>query len=275
MIAARELARGVWVAPAGVPLRGAGRASTPALDRRATTVRLFDAHANLVRQRPGSFSPDQRAHPGRRPTLLQLSVRRLLILLRKIALRLGAALRLRGQQRPVPRSWSASGSSGSSTELAERGALHAFRVVTDDGVNTADDRGRPAGRRRLQIAPDQPGRVHHRHPASAPARACSTCWRADDGHRPAVHAFRFEVVLDLDQPTAGLSSPLCDAAFAECDGLELTMQHQDGRGRRRQRPTGAPDRPGHLRPAHPQARDDRATSSCGSGSPRAPGPVRC
>ena len=37
-------------------------------------------------------------------------------------------------------------------------------------------------------------------------------------------AFRFEVVLDLDQPTAGLSSPLVDAAFAECDGLELTMQ---------------------------------------------------
>jgi phage tail-like protein len=36
--------------------------------------------------------------------------------------------------------------------------------------------------------------------------------------------FRFEVVLDLDQPTAGLESPLCDAAFAECDGLEMTMQ---------------------------------------------------
>jgi phage tail-like protein len=37
-------------------------------------------------------------------------------------------------------------------------------------------------------------------------------------------AFRFEVVLDLDQPTAGLDSPLCDAAFAECDGLEMTME---------------------------------------------------
>lgn len=36
--------------------------------------------------------------------------------------------------------------------------------------------------------------------------------------------FRFEVVLDLDQPTAGLASPLCDAAFAECDGLEMTME---------------------------------------------------
>jgi phage tail-like protein len=37
-------------------------------------------------------------------------------------------------------------------------------------------------------------------------------------------AFRFEVVLDLDEPTPGLESPLCDAAFAECDGLEMTMQ---------------------------------------------------
>ena len=37
-------------------------------------------------------------------------------------------------------------------------------------------------------------------------------------------AFRFEVVLDLDQPAPGLESPLCDAAFAECDGLEATMQ---------------------------------------------------
>jgi phage tail-like protein len=37
-------------------------------------------------------------------------------------------------------------------------------------------------------------------------------------------AFRFEVVLDLDQPVDGLASPLCDAAFAECDGLEMTME---------------------------------------------------
>jgi phage tail-like protein len=37
-------------------------------------------------------------------------------------------------------------------------------------------------------------------------------------------AFRFEVVLDLAIPVDGLSSPLCDAAFAECDGLEMTME---------------------------------------------------
>lgn len=38
--------------------------------------------------------------------------------------------------------------------------------------------------------------------------------------------FRFEVVLDLDQPSAGLTSPLCDAAFAEAEGLDMTMQHK-------------------------------------------------
>jgi phage tail-like protein len=37
-------------------------------------------------------------------------------------------------------------------------------------------------------------------------------------------AFRFEVVLDLEDPVAGITSPLCDAAFAECDGLEMTME---------------------------------------------------
>jgi phage tail-like protein len=36
--------------------------------------------------------------------------------------------------------------------------------------------------------------------------------------------FRFEVVLDLANPVGGLTNPLCDAAFAECDGLEMTME---------------------------------------------------
>ena len=36
--------------------------------------------------------------------------------------------------------------------------------------------------------------------------------------------FRFEVVLDLDVPTPGLESPLCDAAFADCEGLDMTME---------------------------------------------------
>lgn len=38
-------------------------------------------------------------------------------------------------------------------------------------------------------------------------------------------AFRFDVQLMVDDPRgAGLSSPLCDAQFAECDGLEMSME---------------------------------------------------
>jgi phage tail-like protein len=42
--------------------------------------------------------------------------------------------------------------------------------------------------------------------------------------RPYV-AFRFEVRLVIDNPkTLRLTSPLCAASFAECDGLEMTME---------------------------------------------------
>jgi phage tail-like protein len=37
-------------------------------------------------------------------------------------------------------------------------------------------------------------------------------------------AFRFEVTLDLEPPVNGLTNPLCKASFAECDGLEMTME---------------------------------------------------
>ncbi|MCB0112283.1 MAG: phage tail protein [Caldilineaceae bacterium] len=38
-------------------------------------------------------------------------------------------------------------------------------------------------------------------------------------------AFRFDVELRLQQPNSlNLSDPLCQAAFAECDGLEMTME---------------------------------------------------
>src|SRR4029450_485331 len=41
---------------------------------------------------------------------------------------------------------------------------------------------------------------------------------------PPFVAFRFEVALDLDEPPAGVTNPVCNAAFAECDGLEMTME---------------------------------------------------
>lgn len=35
--------------------------------------------------------------------------------------------------------------------------------------------------------------------------------------------FRFEVILNLNKPMNGLSNPVCNAAFAECNGLEISM----------------------------------------------------
>ena len=36
--------------------------------------------------------------------------------------------------------------------------------------------------------------------------------------------FRFEVLLNLQEPVNGISNPVCDAAFAECNGLSMSMQ---------------------------------------------------
>lgn len=41
---------------------------------------------------------------------------------------------------------------------------------------------------------------------------------------PPYTAFRFEVVLNLDSALPGITNPLCNAAFAECDGLEMSME---------------------------------------------------
>ena len=152
-IAAHENARGVWVAPANIALRGVVDL-TPAMGS-ADVVALFNAHDNVFVHDPGAFvalsahtlSPD--------PSLLQLSVRRLLILLRKIALQRGMRYvfetntdRFRQMvQRSFTRLLSA---------LAQAGAIVNFQVITDSGVNTAADTA--AGRLVIQllIAPTNP-----------------------------------------------------------------------------------------------------------------------
>lgn len=152
-IAAHENARGVWVAPANIALRGVVDL-TPTLVE-TDEVSLFNAHDNILVHDPGAFvalsahtlSPD--------PSLLQLSVRRLLILLRKICLERGMRYvfetntdRFRQMvQRSFTRLLSA---------LTQAGAIVNFSVVTAGGVNTAEDIA--AGRFIVQllIAPTNP-----------------------------------------------------------------------------------------------------------------------
>lgn len=155
MIAARELRRGCWIAPAGVPLRGPVRLATPQPLSDEDEALLFNAHANLVVRAPGTFSLLSAHTLSSDAALLQVNVRRLLILLRKICLRLGQRYtfevnndRFRQLVRMrFDRILSA---------LVERGALHAFRVVIDGSVNTPEDQ--EAGRFVvvLQVAPTSP-----------------------------------------------------------------------------------------------------------------------
>jgi uncharacterized protein len=129
MIAARELARGAWVAPASVPLHGPV-ALTPSVSA-SDVVRLFNAHANLLVPRPGVISALSAHTLAAEPTLLQVSVRRLIILLRKVALLLGSRYvfatnndRFRQLVRlQFERILAA---------LISQGALAAYQVVTDD-----------------------------------------------------------------------------------------------------------------------------------------------
>ena len=47
---------------------------------------------------------------------------------------------------------------------------------------------------------------------------------AQETVEPPYTAFRFEVILDLDEPPPGVTNPVCNASFAECDGLDMSLE---------------------------------------------------
>jgi uncharacterized protein len=150
-IAATERDRGVWIEPAGRVLRGAV-AIDP--DDASAQLALFDAGFNVVRHRPGGFVATSAHTLSADRSLLQLSVRRLLIWIRKLALREGNRLvfaaddeRFRAQVGALFRRHLAG--------LQRAGALVAFEVVVAD-VSTAigPDEGRV--RIDLKVAPTSP-----------------------------------------------------------------------------------------------------------------------
>jgi hypothetical protein len=152
-IAAHELARGVWLAPANIPLRGpVGLA--PAVSA-TDTVRLFNYHTNLLRRQPGAISVLSAHTLAPEPNLLQISVRRLIILLRKVALvegnryvfepntdRFRQLVRMRFDRLL--------------SSLTRRGALAAYQIVTDSGVNTPEELDNGQLIVSMQIAPTTP-----------------------------------------------------------------------------------------------------------------------
>jgi len=163
LLAARTSARGAWIAPANDSFKDVV-ALTPtiyAADRQA----LQDAQVNVVRDEARGFltlSADTLAHEDE-VDLRPINVRRLLILLRRLALRRGISyvFEPNGPQlrRAVQRGFDIL-----LTDLFRRGAFagataeQSFRVVTDDTINTAHDA--EAGRFivELRVAPSVPMR---------------------------------------------------------------------------------------------------------------------
>ena len=152
-IAARDRARGPWIAPAGLSLREV-LGLTPEL-KAADWPRLFDVRANLLRHPPGQFSTLSAHTLSDDPQLMQVSVRRLLIFLRKLALRRGMRYVFevsndRFRQR-VQLSFERT-----LTELAARGALVAFQVVTGPEITTPADYDAGRFLIALKVAPTLP-----------------------------------------------------------------------------------------------------------------------
>lgn len=139
VLARRAVERGAWVAPANEPWR-AVVALTPPLSRERL-LDLQDAQVNVVRQEPRAFLTLSADTLAVTPEVRPINVRRLLSLLRRAALKLGAAYVFEPNDasfhRLVQRGFEAL-----LGDLFVRGAFAgrtregAFQVVTGDALNT-------------------------------------------------------------------------------------------------------------------------------------------
>jgi hypothetical protein len=161
VLAARASSRGAWIAPANEVFKDAVALTPPIHD--ADWPALQEAQINLVRRDARGFltmSADTLAHADD-VDLRPINVRRLLVLLRRLALRRGVSyvFEPNGPQlrRAVQR-----GFARLMTDLFQRGAFagataaESFRVVTDETINTPRDTD--AGRFivELRVAPSVP-----------------------------------------------------------------------------------------------------------------------
>lgn len=159
--AARASVRGAWVAPANERLLGVV-ASTPVIEPDDWRS-LQDAAVNLVRDDASGFIALSADTLSNDADLQLINVRRLLILLRRLALRRGIRYVFEPNG-PALRRAVQRGFDTLLADLFRRGAFvgrtqeQAFRVVTDDTVNTRidDDAGRFIVE--LRIAPSMPMR---------------------------------------------------------------------------------------------------------------------
>jgi hypothetical protein len=159
MIAARERERQAWVAPANVPLQGVLGLSP--LFSTNDWAELFDLQFNLVRPEPIDFRAMSAHTLSGERTLLQLSVRRLMILLRKLAIDRGMDFVFESNHERFREGVRVT-LENLLRFMFERGAFsgataeQAYRVVTDDSVNTPQDIEQGRFVVQIQVAPSQP-----------------------------------------------------------------------------------------------------------------------
>jgi hypothetical protein len=159
VMAARANTRGAWIAPANETLRGVV-ALTPDIGRDALQP-LQDAAVNLIRHDPAGFLCLDADTLSTDDDVRALNVRRLLILVRRAALRTGNDYAFEPHSISV-RNALKRGFESMLSAMFERGAFagqtakSAYQVVTDETVNTPNsvDEGRLIAE--LRVAPSRP-----------------------------------------------------------------------------------------------------------------------
>ncbi|HEU0054893.1 MAG TPA: hypothetical protein VFQ39_17025, partial [Longimicrobium sp.] len=159
VIAARSIAMGAWAAPANQPLAGVA-ALEPKLSAGARAA-FLGRRVNALAPFPRGFMAWSEETLSDDPELVGIGVRRLLILLRRLALREGNTYVFqpndRAFRRLVQRQFDQLlGEMFTRGAFAGASAAEGFRVVTDDTVNT--DQGVDQGRFvvELRVAPSRP-----------------------------------------------------------------------------------------------------------------------
>ena len=159
LVAARELERDVWVAPANQPIQGVLSLHLPF--SKADWTHLFELQFNVIRQEARDFRVMSAHTLSDDRLLLQLSVRRLMILLRKTAVELGMDFVFENND---PRLWDHARLllEGMLEDMFARGAFagattqEAYRVNTGGSVNTRQHIDLGQFHVEIQVAPSQP-----------------------------------------------------------------------------------------------------------------------
>lgn len=159
VMAQRAITRGAWIAPANELLRGVVSLAPPLTAGRR--LELQDAQINILRHEPRGFLSLCADTLSRDVDLRPINVRRLLILLRRLALRLGETYVFEPNddsfRRMVQRGFEAVlDQMFARGAFAGRTAATSYQVVTDESINTprSVDQGRFIVE--LRVAPSLP-----------------------------------------------------------------------------------------------------------------------